>query len=173
MTCTRLGRLYKGLKSIYINSKGSLAQWWRICLPVEEMQVIRVPSLGWEIPWRRKWQPAPALLPGKSLGQRSLASYSPWGWEKLDTTERLSMQSREAASEYFSRGNILGFHCYTSCNSFLVQINLEILLYLLRPEGVNLFNSWNTECMLAVEREKEPKTHKELDFFVFLWSSLA
>ena len=28
--------------------------------------------------WRRKWQPTPVFLPGKSRGQRSLASYSPW-----------------------------------------------------------------------------------------------
>ena len=30
------------------------------------------------IPWRRKWQPTPVFLPGKSHGQRSLADYSPW-----------------------------------------------------------------------------------------------
>ena len=30
-------------------------------------------------PWRRKWQPTPVLLPGKSHGQRSLVGYSPWG----------------------------------------------------------------------------------------------
>ena len=30
-----------------------------------------------EIPWRRKWQHTPALLPGKSHGQRSLVGYSP------------------------------------------------------------------------------------------------
>ena len=33
-----------------------------------------------KIPWRRKWQPTPAFLPGKFHGQRSLAGYSPWGW---------------------------------------------------------------------------------------------
>ena len=27
-------------------------------------------------PWRRKWQPTPVFLPGKSHGQRSLAGYS-------------------------------------------------------------------------------------------------
>ena len=27
--------------------------------------------------WRRKWQPTPVYLPGKSHGQRSLAGYSP------------------------------------------------------------------------------------------------
>ena len=38
---------------------------------------------------RKQWQPTPALLPGKSHGQRSLVGYSPWGFEELDTTERL------------------------------------------------------------------------------------
>ena len=30
-----------------------------------------------KIPWRRKWQPTPIFLPGKSHGQRSLVGYSP------------------------------------------------------------------------------------------------
>ena len=30
-------------------------------------------------PWRRKWQPTPVCLPGKSHGQRSLVGYSLWG----------------------------------------------------------------------------------------------
>ena len=38
-----------------------------------------------KIPWRRKWQPAPVFLPGKSQGQRGLAGYSPWGLKELDT----------------------------------------------------------------------------------------
>ena len=29
-------------------------------------------------PWRRKWQPTPVFLPGKSLGKRRLVNYSPW-----------------------------------------------------------------------------------------------
>ena len=33
-----------------------------------------VRSLGWEVPWRRKRQPTPVLLPRKSHGQRSLVS---------------------------------------------------------------------------------------------------
>ena len=24
-------------------------------------------SLGWEYPWRRKWQPTPVFLPGESM----------------------------------------------------------------------------------------------------------
>jgi len=37
---------------------------------------------------RKKWQPAPVFLPGKSNGQRSLADYSPQGHKELVTTER-------------------------------------------------------------------------------------
>ena len=32
-----------------------------------------------KIPWGRKWQPTPVLLPGKSHGQRSLVGHIPWG----------------------------------------------------------------------------------------------
>ena len=41
-----------------------------------------------KIPWRRKWQPTPVFLPGKSHGLRSLR-YRPRGRKELDTTERL------------------------------------------------------------------------------------
>ena len=38
-------------------------------------------SISWvgEIPWRRKWQPTPVFLPGKSHRQRSLMGSGPWG----------------------------------------------------------------------------------------------
>ena len=35
------------------------------------------------IPWRRKWQSTPVFLPGKSHGQKSLVSYSPWGCKRV------------------------------------------------------------------------------------------
>ena len=40
-----------------------------------------------KILWRRKQQPTPVFLPGKSHGQRRLTSYSPWGHKELDMTE--------------------------------------------------------------------------------------
>ena len=36
-----------------------------------------------KIPWRRKWQPTPVFLPGKTYGQRSLESYSPQGYKRV------------------------------------------------------------------------------------------
>ena len=55
------------------------------------MRETRVQSLGREdmISWRRKWQPTPVFLPGKSHGRKSLVGYSLWGRKDLDTTERL------------------------------------------------------------------------------------
>ena len=50
------------------------------------MQEMQVQSLGWEDPWRRKWQPTPEYLPGQFHGQRSLVGYSPWDCKELDTT---------------------------------------------------------------------------------------
>ena len=36
-----------------------------------------------KISWRRKWQPIPVFLPGKSLGQRSLVGYSSGGHKRV------------------------------------------------------------------------------------------
>ena len=47
------------------------------------------PCVG-KISWRRKWQPTPVFLPGKSQGQRSLAGYSPRGRNKSDVTQGLN-----------------------------------------------------------------------------------
>ena len=60
-----------------------------------EMQEMWVQFLGWDDPLKRKWQPTPIYLHGKSHGQRSLAGYSPKCHKNLDTTlcEPLSMHN--------------------------------------------------------------------------------
>ena len=47
-----------------------------------------VPPWVGNIPWSRKWQPIPVLLPWKSHGWRSLVSYSSWDCKEWDTTEQ-------------------------------------------------------------------------------------
>ena len=42
-----------------------------------------------KIPWRRKWQPTPVLLPGKFHGWWYLVGYNPWGLKESDTIELL------------------------------------------------------------------------------------
>ena len=44
-----------------------------------------------KISWRRKWQPTPVFLPGKSHGRRSTAGYSLWSHKESGTTKWPSM----------------------------------------------------------------------------------
>ena len=48
-----------------------------------------------KIPSRRKWQPAPIFLPGKSHGQSRLMGYNPKGQKKSDNTEKISTHTQE------------------------------------------------------------------------------
>ena len=43
----------------------------------------RFDTLARKTYWRRKWQPPPVFLPGKSHGQGNLAGYSPWGHQRV------------------------------------------------------------------------------------------
>ena len=60
------------------------------------VQMVKILPARWEtqfdswvrkIPWRREWQRTLVFLPGEFHGLRSLAGYSPWGHERVGTTE--------------------------------------------------------------------------------------
>ena len=73
---------------MYIHTEGaSLVAQTVKCLPAMQETWFN-PWVG-KIPWRRKWQPTPVFLLGKSDGQRSLVGYSPWGRKESDTTKWL------------------------------------------------------------------------------------
>ena len=74
-------------------TKGLMAQWLRIRLQCRGLRRHRFNPWVGKMPWRRRWQPTPAFLPGESHGQRSLAGYSLWVRKELDVTERLSTQA--------------------------------------------------------------------------------
>ena len=52
-------------------------------LPANVRDVISIPGSGRSPSWRKKWQPIPVFLPGKSHGQRGLEGYSPWGCKRI------------------------------------------------------------------------------------------
>ena len=55
------------------------------------MQETQVPSLGGEEPMEKGMATHSSMLAGEVHGQRSLAGYSPWSLNELDTTERLTL----------------------------------------------------------------------------------
>ena len=63
-----------------------MAQWSRIGLPVQESQETWCDPWVMKIPWIRKPQPLPVLLPGKFHGQESLVGYTVHGITESDTT---------------------------------------------------------------------------------------
>ena len=78
--------IYRLVKKITISG---LPRWFSgksILLPVREKRRCGFDPWVRKIPWRRKWQPTPVFLPGKSHGQWSLAGYSAWGHKESDTT---------------------------------------------------------------------------------------
>ena len=56
-------------------------------------RVITFSSWVRKILWRRKWQPTPVSLHGKSPGQRSLVGYSPWYCKKSDMAKLPSVHT--------------------------------------------------------------------------------
>ena len=48
-----------------------------------------------KIPWRKKWQPSPVFLPGKSHGQRSLADYRPRSHKRVGQDLIINIHKRQ------------------------------------------------------------------------------
>ena len=61
----------------YLYTIKGLPKWLRSKESICQCKRCRFNPSVMKIPWRRKWQPAPVSLPGKSHAQRSLGGYSP------------------------------------------------------------------------------------------------
>ena len=60
-------------------------------IPCRRCRRLRFDPWVGKITWRRKWQPPPIFLPGKSHRQRNLVGYSPRGCKQLDMIEHTHM----------------------------------------------------------------------------------
>jgi len=78
-----------------------------------------------KIPWRRKWQPTPVFLPGKSYGQRSLVGYNPQGHKESDTTEQLHSLTQSHTSKVMLKIIQARLHQYVNHEIPDVQLVLE------------------------------------------------
>ena len=112
-----------------------------------------------KIPWRRKWQPTPVILPGKFHEQRSLAGYSPWGCKESGMTEQLSLTHREEKCEkvgiWGRRGswNDKQYNIYLSVRSEVsFLIFLKQTCYQYKILKYFYFKIWIFKCVL-----KEPQ----------------
>ena len=113
-----------------------------------------------KMPWRRKWQPTPVLLPGKFHGWRSLVGYSPWGRKESDMTEWVT-SLLSLSFFYIRRPNLVQWFSqffwklWAFCLSFMNEASGEggqrrnqIKTQLLWMKGSGSWNpgSWHATC---------------------------
>ena len=100
----------------------------------------QVQSLVGKIPWRRKWQSTPVLLPGKPHGQRSLVGYSPRGCKESTEWLTLSTRLKHKISQLTARLP----HCSTgplethiwNVSTFVVMLeHIFLILFSIQPWG--------------------------------------
>ena len=119
---------------------GSLVMYYFLCLILCSvfsflftfLNSFADPWVG-KIPGRRKWQPTPIFLPGKSHGQKSLVGYSPWGHKELDTTERLILWLWLPVWLIFVKSSFLALLIFLYCVTFLFYecSTLPIIIFFL------------------------------------------
>ena len=106
--------------NIYISGASQLAQWWRICLPMLEVQEAQVRSLVQEDPLGEEMATHSSIFfLGNPVDRGTWWGYSPQGCKELDTTEWLStythMYPRTIWYNVYSFTNILSCHsCWKS-----------------------------------------------------------
>ena len=110
---------------------------------------------GWE-DLRRKWQPTPIFLPGKSHEQRSLEGCRPWGGKKLDMTNAFTFRFLlvfEFVTPIIRKGNVMRAG-KVICGGSLFRI--LILNWGFDP-GLGLKGAkWRRTCQLTLnERSKD------------------
>ena len=88
-----------------------------------------------KIPWRRKWQPIPVFLPGKSRGPRSLAGYSPWRHKESDRTEDTQQHQQLLQEDSRRTSNVLFYwlawiigYLFINFHIFYVAICYDLMI---------------------------------------------
>ena len=88
-----------------------------------------IPGFG-RISWRRKWQPTPVFLPGKSHGQGNLVGSSPWGRKESDTTEHHQHRRKKY---HFLKLFQLWYLCFScdapGCTNLYISSNVKSISY--------------------------------------------
>ena len=82
-----IGRMIMQADTECTRRASQVAQWQKI--PLRSRRLGLHPWVG-KIPWRRKWQPTPVFLPGKSHGQRSQLTKVHRVTKEMDSTEGLN-----------------------------------------------------------------------------------
>ena len=121
-----------------------------------------------KMPWRRKWQPTPVLLPGKFHGWRSLVGYNPWGHKESDKTEQLHFHFQNKLFETNSCmiiGCLFVYFCATCCQ---IILHFKIELQQNREPKIN---PHTYSQLIFNKRDKNIQWGKDNLFSKWCWES--
>ena len=109
-----------------------------------------------KIPWRRKWQSIPVLLPGECHGWRSLVGYCPWGCKESDMTEWLHHLS--LCNTYMKKRKLKRFIVYMTANTLLINLSCTEYLMKVNIKSYYLYVNLTLGCLselweLVMDRE--------------------
>uniref|UniRef100_A0A452F3B8 T-complex 11 n=2 Tax=Capra hircus TaxID=9925 RepID=A0A452F3B8_CAPHI len=114
-----------------------------------------------KIPWRRKWQPTPVFLPGKSHRQRSMAGYSPRGHKSQTLLEGRIRETMHDAFWEHLKERLSATPPDFNCALELLKEIKEILLSLLLPRQNRLRSE--IEEALDMDLLKQEAEHGSLN----------
>ena len=120
-----------------------------------------------KIPWRRNWPPTPVFLPGKSHGQRSLVSYSPWGCKRVEldlvTKQQQKMKLVESyrIPSLFNLFAIVKMRCQHQSFCFLVNF-LSAAVEELKK------HAWVSKILVSLAQKNIPIHFKHIKMLIFL-----
>ena len=94
-----------------------------------------------KMPWKKKWQPTPVLLPGKFHGWRNFVGYSPWGCKESDTKP----------SDF-----TFTFHFHSNILEFLVGASGKKSACQCRRHKRSRFNAWVSKMIWRWAWQRPP-----------------
>ena len=103
--------------------------WWLSSKKKIYLQCMRSRFDPWigKIPWRRKWQPPPVFLPGKSHGQRILEGYSPWGHKRVRHNLVTKQQQHTSLVVELRSSAQVSLHRASCCTVFYHAVSIRFL----------------------------------------------
>ena len=156
-----------------------MAQWWRICLQMQETQV---QSLGPEDPLEKETEPTPVFLPRRSHGQKSLEGYSLLSQKELDMTKIttkntcISLWGAPSGAAYLSLYHQHLAQCMTYSKTAKLILNMCWAIWpstFMSPTNVNFSGDWSVSWTLQhylLSLLLQPCLLSQLLYFPLTWS---
>ena len=105
--------------------------------------------------WRRKCQPTPVFLPGKSRGQWRLVGYGPWGCKTSDMTEwpNNNKYIPRLLYPFVCWWHLGGFHILVSVYSVALKTGVPVSFFFLMHSYFWLCSVFVASCRLSLIAE--------------------